>query len=312
MKLWVPEGVEDKYLEGFPSEVDVGFFPKEGAFPPEIDEVEFLVPPFAQKDDVQKALQRMGNLKVIQTLSAGIDWILPIVPEGVTLCNARGVHNIPVAEWTVAAILSVLKRFPDFRDSQKEGVWRDVCTPPVPDDLSGKRVLILGYGSVGRAVEDRLEPFGVEILRIAKHQRHQRPRDEIYSTADLFSLLPEVDIVVVLLPYTTETAGLVNSKFLSHMKDGALLVNASRGKVIDIEALIEALRDHRIYAALDIIDPEPLPEDNPLWGMPNVFITPHIAWSSPKFLERAYAMVQGQVRRYLNHEPLLNVILGDY
>ncbi|AEB11560.1 2-hydroxyacid dehydrogenase [Marinithermus hydrothermalis] len=303
MRLWVPEGTKAKYLEGLPEEVEVGYFPKEGPFPDEIETVEFLVPPFGQRDRVQEALARMPRLRVVQTLSAGVDWILPLVPPGVTLADARGVHDTPVAEWVVGAILAMYKRFPEFRDFQRRSRWE----PLKLADLEGQVVLILGYGSIGEAVEARLKPFGVRVLRVAR-----RPRPGVHPPEMLAALLPEADVVVLLLPLTRETEGMVDARFLARMKPGALLVNAARGRVVRTPALLEALEAGRIRAVLDVTDPEPLPEDHPLWRAPGVYITPHVAGSSPRFLARAYALVREQVCRYLEGRPLRNVVREGY
>ncbi len=303
MRVWVPEGTKAKYLEGLPEGVEVGYFPKEGPFPDEIEAVEFLVPPFGQRDRVREALARMPRLRVVQTLSAGVDWILPLVPQGVTLADARGVHDTPVAEWVVGAILAMYKRFPEFRDFQRRSRWE----PLKLADLEGQVVLILGYGSIGEAVEARLKPFGVRVLRVAR-----RPRPGVHPPEMLAALLPEADVVVVLVPLTPKTEGMVDARFLARMKPGALLVNAARGRVVQTPALLQALEAGRIRAVLDVTDPEPLPEDHPLWRAPGVYLTPHVAGSSPRFLARAYALVRDQVRRYLEGRPLRNVVREGY
>ena len=165
----------------------------------------------------------------------------------------------------------------------------------------------MGYGSIGKAVEERLRAFGVEVLPVA---RHARPG--VYTPQDLPHLLPQADAVVVLLPLTPETRGLVDREFLSWMKPGALLVNAGRGPVVDTEALLEALREGKVRAALDVTDPEPLPSDHPLWQAPGVLITPHVAGLSQGFHRRAARFLAEQVGRYLRGEPLRNVVLEGY
>lgn len=168
-------------------------------------------------------------------------------------------------------------------------------------------MLLLGYGSIGRAVEERLRAFGVEVLPVAR-----RPRPGVYTPQDLPHLLPQADAVVVLLPLTPETRGLVGRDFLSWMKPGALLVNAGRGPVVDTEALLEALREGKVRAALDVTDPEPLPSDHSLWRAPGVLITPHVAGLSQGFHHRAARFLAEQVGRYLRGEPLLNVVREGY
>ncbi|WP_243029043.1 2-hydroxyacid dehydrogenase [Thermus albus] len=281
----LPEGVEVHHLDD-----------------PWPEAVDFFLPPFGQEEVVRQVLERV-EVKVVQTLSAGVDWILPLVPEGVVLCDGSGIHDAPVAEWVGMSLLALLKDLPAFFQAQGEGRW----APKVLPDLEGKRVLLLGYGSIGKAVEERLRPFGVEVLPVAKHAR-----PGVYTPQDLPYLLPQVDAVVVLLPLTPETRGLVDRGFLSRMKPGALLLNAGRGAVVDTEALLEALREGKIRAALDVTDPEPLPPDHPLWQAPGVLITPHVAGLSQGFHRRAARFLADQVGRYLRGEPLRNVVLEGY
>ena len=167
-------------------------------------------------------------------------------------------------------------------------------------------MLILGYGSIGRAVEARLMPFGIKVLRVARH-----PREGVHAVTELAALLPDCDVVVILLPLTAETRGLVDNRFLSAMKPGALLLNPARGAIVDTEALITAVRAGRLRAALDVTDPEPLPEGHPLWSAPGVLITPHVAGAPIRWRARAYRFVGDQLRRYASGEPLRNV-RADY
>nr|WP_279231374.1 2-hydroxyacid dehydrogenase [Thermus altitudinis] len=281
----LPEGVEVRHLdEPWPETAD------------------FFLPPFGQEEVVRQVLERV-EVKVVQTLSAGVDWILPLLPKEVVLCDGSGIHDVPVAEWVGMSLLALLKDLPAFFRAQGEGRW----APRVLPDLEGQRVLLLGYGSIGKAVEERLRPFGVEVLPVAKHAR-----PGVYTPQDLPYLLPQVDAVVVLLPLTPETRGLVDREFLSRMKPGALLVNAGRGPVVDTEALLAALEEGRVRAALDVTDPEPLPPDHPLWRAPGVLITPHVAGLSQGFHRRAARFLADQVGRYLRGEPLRNVVLEGY
>jgi len=261
-----------------------------------------LHPPFGQEEVVRKVLAEV-EVKVVQTLSAGVDWVLPLVPEGVALCDGSGIHDVPVAEWVVMALLALLKDLPGFLEAQKERRW----APKRLLDLEGKAVLLLGYGAIGRAVAERLRPFGVELLPVA---RHARPG--VYTPQDLPHLLPQADAVVLLLPLTPETRGMVDRDFLARMKPGALLVNAGRGALVHTEALLEALEAGRVRAFLDVTEPEPLPEDHPLWRAKGVVLTPHVAGLSEGFHRRAARFLAEQVGRYLRGEPLLNVVREGY
>jgi len=206
---------------------------------------------------------------VIQSLSAGVDWLLPKVPPGVVVCRAVGVHDSPVSEWVVAVILATRRRLLEFWDLQHRGEWnRDIAEAgdgwhhPI-DDLEGATVLVVGLGSIGRAVAARLAPFGAHVIGVARH-----PRDDARSADELPRLLPEADVVVNLLPLTSETERFVNAAFLERMKQGSLFVNAGRGKTVDTDALLAALTSGRIHAALDVTDPEPLPADHPCGTRP--------------------------------------------
>jgi phosphoglycerate dehydrogenase-like enzyme len=241
----------------------------------------------------------MRALRLVQVKSAGVDWIAPHVPDWATLCNARGARDAPVAEWVLAAILACWKRFPRFLRQQDESRWEHA----VPAELRGSRALIVGYGSIGAAVEERLRPFGVEVDRLAR-----RARPGVEPVERLGDLLPAADIVVLLTPATAATTRLFDERMLSGMRKGALLVNAARGTVVDTDALCAALAAGRIRAALDVTDPEPLPPGHPLWGLPGVIVTPHVAGDGDAAERRVYRMVGEQIRRLLAGEPLLNVV----
>lgn len=256
----------------------------------------------------------LPGLQVVQSLNAGIERLLPLVPEGITVCNASGVHDGPVSEWCTAAVIAMERRLPGFLELQREARWdvnaNDSTAVGRPvfdrgDDLEGKRVLILGHGSIGRALEARLQPLGVDVARIAKHRR---PRVDTVDA--LPRLLPAADVVVLLLPLTPETERIADGGFLDRMKSGALLVNAARGRLVDTEALLERLRSGRVRAALDVTDPEPLPDGHPLWSAPGVLITPHIAGAPIRWRARAYRFVGDQLRRYASGKPLRNVRAG--
>ena len=177
------------------------------------------------------------------------------------------------------------------------------------DELAGKRVLIVGAGSIGAAVQARLAPFEVDFTLVA---RTPRPAEGVYGVDELPGLLPEADVVVLLVPLTEQTRGLVDEKFLAAMPDGALLVNAARGPVARTSALVSELASGRLRAALDVTDPEPLPADHPLWELPNVLLTPHVAGSVRGLLPRAYRLVGAQLRRFVTGEPLANRVVDGY
>jgi phosphoglycerate dehydrogenase-like enzyme len=167
--------------------------------------------------------------------------------------------------------------------------------------------MILGYGSIGAAVEERLRAFGVEPIRVAR-----RARDGVHSAEELDALLPRADVVVVLLPLTPATTGLLDRRSLSLLAPGALLVNAARGAIVETPALLELLQGARIRAVLDVTDPEPLPREHALWDAPGVLITPHLAGDTLEADRRAFELVGDQVRRFMRGEPLANVVEDGY
>ena len=317
VRVGVDENIVDELLADFPAEVQLVRLSKTIAEPVDVD---FWILPFYRKD-AQNAAGQLRGLKVAQSVMAGVDWILPWLPKGVTLCDGRGVHDISASEWVLAAIMATMKRVPLYRDLQTKHQWSGFASvtdgflsEPGPsrgqytilaEDLSGKTVLIVGYGSIGSAIEARLNPFGVSVLRIA---RSPRETPKVSSVSELDALIPQADIVVLILPLTPQTRGIFGEKQIRMMKPGALLVNAARGPVVDTQALVLALEEKRIRAALDVTDPEPLPEDHPLWSAPNCLITPHIGGSTPEFIYRAFRFAAQQVRRFAAGEPLENVV----
>jgi phosphoglycerate dehydrogenase-like enzyme len=241
----------------------------------------------------------MAHLRVVQTLSAGVDWLRGRVPSGITVCNARGVYDGPVAEWVVGAILAIQRGLVESRDAQLKKQWR----PFEPEELAGLRVVILGFGSIGAAVADRLRPFRVEVVGVARMRRQG-----VLGLDDLDEVLQSADILIDLLPLSAETAGFVDAHRLALLPPGALLVNAGRGATVDTPALVEALQAGHLRAALDVTDPEPLPSNHPLWRLPNVLVSPHVAGDSPTSLARAYALVGDQIRRFAAGERLENEV----
>jgi phosphoglycerate dehydrogenase-like enzyme len=296
--VWIRDRPQIAELGELPAEVRLGLIDDHGPVPEEALAAEFLVPPY-EAPDLQRSLSQMSQLRVVQAISAGVEWLLPLVPEEVTLCNARGLRDAAVAEWVIAVLLATWKRLPELLEQQVERRWRHRLLP----ELGGSSVLIVGYGSIGSAVEARLSGFGVQIKRVAR-----QPRAGVHSVEDLAELLPWADIVVVVAPQTSDTVGLIDAAAIEHMKHGAVLINAGRGPVVDSEALASALHRGRIRAALDVTEPEPLPPSSPLWSAPGTLITPHLAGDSEEAEQRIYRFIGDQIRRYVGGEPLINVV----
>jgi phosphoglycerate dehydrogenase-like enzyme len=308
VKVWIAHERGRELLGEIPAGVELEVCADPAALPSDPADVEFWVPPFLAGPVVTELAPKFGGLRAVQLLSAGAEAWVGRVPDGVQLCDARGVHDAPVAEWVVGAAVGSRRRFPAFALAQDREDWAFHEFTPTRE-LTGSRVLIVGAGSIGLAVERHLAPFQVTVTRVA---RTARPDDDVHGVEDLPALLPHADVVVLVVPLTDATRGLVDAAFLAAMPDGALLVNAARGPVVDTGALVAELAGGRIWAALDVTDPEPLPAGHPLWKIPNVFITPHIGGTVHGLLPRAYRLAGDQLRRFVAGEPLINQVLGDY
>lgn len=303
MKVWIPHPDGLDLLGELPPEARVEIYPGGDELPSDPDDVEFWVPPFLSDGRHAPLLDRMPKLAVVQLLSAGADFWVGRVPDGVLLCDASGVHTSSTAEWAVTAILSSVRDFPRFARAQTEGRWDYTPT----DELAGKRILVVGAGTIGDGLRRRLEPFDVELVLVAR-----RARPGVHAVEELPHLLPEADVVVLIVPLTPATRGLVDAAFLRRMRDGALLVNAARGPVVRTDDLVAELAAGRLRAALDVTDPEPLPPGHPLWSVPGLLLTPHVAGSVRGLLRRAYGLVADQIGRYAAGEPLTNVVADGY
>jgi phosphoglycerate dehydrogenase-like enzyme len=264
-----------------------------------IDDVEFYVPEYMGPALVLEAMRSMPALRVVQTLTAGFDDVMAHLPDGVTLCNAAGVHDASTAELAVALTIANLRGFAGFVRAQDEGTWLHARH----DALADRRVLVLGAGSVGSAIASRLEPFEVDLTVVAR-----TGRPGVRSIEEISDLLPHADVVILALPYGPATHRLVNREFLAALPDTALLVNVSRGAVVDTDALVAELQRGRLRASLDVTDPEPLPPEHPLWRAPNVLISPHVGGDTSAFLPRAWRLLQSQLNAFAAGEPLANVV----
>jgi phosphoglycerate dehydrogenase-like enzyme len=299
-RVWLTD--QPEAFGGLPDGIEADVWDGGEDLPDSADQVEYVVVPFGVQPAMLERLATLPRLKTIQILSAGADNVLPYIPGSITLVNARGAHTGATAEWTVGVIIAALRNFPRFALAQRDGRWDPTQSEPV----GGKRVLIVGYGDIGAAVERRLAGWDVTVDRVARHAR-----DGIHAIGELTKVLPDADVVVILLPVTDETRQLVNKEFLATMKDGALLVNAARGVIVDTGALLEELVSGRIRAALDVTDPEPLPDGHPLWRAPGLLLTPHVGGAIVESRQRAYRVVSEQLARLAAGQPLLNVI-GDH
>jgi len=296
----LPDMPERAHMGELPANVEVRLVAPDPAPLPDPAAVDLVVPLMRIRKPLLETLAGPpGRLRVIQTLSAGVDWLIGRVPEHVAVHNARGVYDGPLAEWVVGAILAMQRGLVRARDAQARHEWDEI----EPPELAGRRVAILGMGSIGTAIADRLRPFGVELTGVAR-----TARDGARGLDDLDEVLRDAEIVVNILPLTSETRGLLDARRLGLLPDGALLVNAGRGRTVVTDALVEELRAGRLRAALDVHETEPLPADHPLWDLPNVLVSPHMAGDSPDSTRRAFELAGDQVRRFARGEPLINEV----
>jgi phosphoglycerate dehydrogenase-like enzyme len=304
---WVPYAdyaEAERRLGGIPAGLDLDFYRADGdAFPATVDQVAFYVLPYMKGPAVLERSAEMAKLQVVQTLTAGYEEFLPLVPPTATLCNAAGVHDTSTAELAVALTLASGRHLDSFARNQSAGAWR----PILGRALADQRVLIIGYGHIGPAIERRLHGFEVaSITRVARRRRPGPP--EVHPIDDLHRLLPQADVAILIAPHTPETEGMIGARELALLPDGALLVNVARGKLVDTDALVAELSAGRIRAALDVTDPEPLPADHPLWRQPGVLISPHVGGASSAFAPRADRLIAAQLTRFMAGEPLANVV----
>lgn len=265
----------------------------------DLDRIRFFVPPYMGGPEGFAIMAAMPLLEVCQLPTAGYEHAVPFVPEGVTLCNAGGVHDASTAELAVGLILARLRRIDEMARAMPSGIW----IHDRYEALADKRVLIVGFGGVGRAIAARLAPFETEVVAVAR-----TARDGVAAITDLDLLLPTVDVVVLAVPLDDTTRGMVDARFLARMRDGALLVNVSRGSVVDTEALLGEVSSGRLRAALDVTDPEPLPVDHPLWRIPGVLISPHVGGNTSAFAPRMRRLITEQVERWRRGTPVVNII----
>lgn len=272
-----------------------------GDGPPPEGEVELWVPHYATRADVIDRGHELRGLRVVQLQSAGYDGVAERLPDGITLCNATGVHDDATAEHAIGLVLASLRGIPEA--VRGHGHWQPM---PGRRSLADARVLVLGYGSIGRALVERLLPMRTTITAVASRERDDDLVGRVRGINDLPELLPQQDVVVVLVPLTEATRGLLDDDALALLPDSALVVNVARGPVLDTEAVMR--HAGRLRFALDVTDPEPLPDGHPLWSAPDVLVTPHVAGGTTAMLPRIAALVRAQLGRMVAGEALVNVV----
>jgi len=276
--------------------------------PPGAEKATVLVPGFLSGDDVTQLLDELPDLDYVQLLTAGAERWTKILPPNIKLSICRGAHGGSTAEWVIGALLYIYREFGPFAQAQREGTWaHDWVTSGGTDTLQDKRVLIVGAGDLGEQLTRRLVTFDASATLVGRHAR-----DGVHGIDELPDLLGEHDAVVLMVPLTSETTGMVDAEFLARMADGAILVNAARGPVVRTDALLAELNSGRLRAALDVTDPEPLPEGHPLWTAQGLFLTPHVGGSARGSEVRSWRVAAAEIARYAAGEEPKNLVHGEY
>lgn len=303
---WVPwESAEEigRVVGEVPEGVTLLPFTDGSQLPGPVEEVGFLTVPYMQGPACLERAGQMPRLEVVQAQSAGVDNLVGQVPASVTLCNAAGVHDTATSELALALALASLRGLDTFARNHTAGSWSGFWTPGLAD----RRVTILGAGHIARAIEQRLAGFEVaSITRVGRTARTEPV--EVRAVDDLPEILAETDVLFIIIPLTDDTRGLVDARMLAALPDGALVVNVGRGPIVDTDALVAECASGRLRAALDVTDPEPLPDDHPLWGTPGVLVSPHVGGWSAAFTPRRDRLIAAQLRRWIAGEALDNVI----
>ncbi|MET0885713.1 MAG: 2-hydroxyacid dehydrogenase [Mycetocola sp.] len=296
--------VPGKALRKAVGEVDgVEFVQWDMEGPPPVAEIDIAVQPYM--GGTAKLVNLQGaSVRLVQSQSIGYDGVDDALPQGNVFANASTVHETSTAELTLALILGAQRGIPDFVRSAGEGRW----APARHESLADRTVLLLGYGGVGKAIEERLIPFETNIVRVASRARTDE-RGRIHGLDELPALLSEADIVVVGVPLTESTTGLVDEQFLAALHDGALVVNIARGAVADTDAILRHAQSGRLRFALDVTEPEPLPDGHPLFALPNVLISPHVGGASTAMMPRMARLLLTQIERMQRGDEAVNVVL---
>ncbi|WP_433655820.1 2-hydroxyacid dehydrogenase [Nocardia sp. CA-128927] len=266
------------------------------------ERAEVLIPKFLSRADTVD-LTRLPKLRLVQLITAGAEGWISELPDGVRLSTGRGAHGGSSAEWVMAALLHIYRELGGFADAQRAEQWTFHQT----GTLIGKRILVIGAGDLATELVHRLSGFDTTVTLVGT-----RARDGVHGIDELPGLLAEKDVVVLTVPVTRRTVGMVDAAFLAAMDDNAILVNIARGSIVDTNALLAELNSGRLRAALDVTDPEPLPPGHPLWTAPGLLLTPHVGGSSTGSFERGYAVACAEITRFATGEEPKNLVRGEY
>lgn len=270
--------------------------------------IEVVVAPYLRSAGELAAIAGMPSVRLVQLLTAGFDGVLEAVPGQVAVANAVGVHDSSTAELAVTLALAALRGIPEAAAAQRDGAWRPMLFRPA---LADRRVLLIGYGGIGQAIARRLQGFEVAVSAVGSRARPGDGLvDEVQGPDAIAALLPDAEVVILAVPLSTETHHLVDDAFIAALPDGALVVNVSRGPVVDTEAILRAAG--RVRFALDVTDPEPLPAGHPLFAAPSVLITPHVGGPTSAFRPRAVALLRDQLTRVGAGEAPRHLVRGAW
>ena len=274
---------------------------------PPRDDIALVVPPYMGAGRRQLAqLVHCPQLRAVQLVTAGYEHAQPHLPAGVQLANGAGIHDTSTAELAVGLAIASLRGIPEATRAGEQGTWTGLTGRR---SLADRHVLILGYGSIGRAIARRMLPFEVSLTAVASRARAgDELVDTVHGTDELPALLPHHDVVVVVVPLSDATRRMVDADFLRALPDGALLVNVARGGVVDTDALVRECAAGRLTAALDVTDPEPLPDAHPVWGTPGMLVTPHVGGATTAFTPRALDFLRTELAAFGKGEALSHVV----
>jgi len=298
LKVLVPLGLGLERM-ATPANVAAIFYEPGDPWPPEHVDATVVLVGYENAPAIGARFGALPHLRLVQTLNAGYEQWLPLLPEGVMLSNGRGAHGGSSAEWVVAALLAIYRELGVFAERQSEGAWQ----PKDTETLIGKRVVVLGAGDLAVNLAARPTPFETEVTLVGR-----RARPGVHPLSDVDGLLPTADVVVAMLPGDESTHHLIDAEFLAKLRDGAVVVNVGRGGTVDTEALLAELTSGRLRAALDVTDPEPLPRDHPLLELGNLVITPHLGSATRRTRERMGRMAAANLAAGLKGEPLPNAV----
>ncbi|GAA2012436.1 2-hydroxyacid dehydrogenase [Brevibacterium samyangense] len=266
------------------------------------EDIDMVILPYLGGQKTVPMLEDLPNLRAVQTQSTGYDIVAHKVGQ-IAVANASGVHAAATAELAIGLALASLRGIDGASRDMVAHTWNHTRLPGLAD----RKVLLIGVGGIGREITKRILPFEVELTRVGTRARED-DHGTVHGIDELPQLLPGAEVVILITPLTPQTEKLVDAEFLAALPDGALLVNVARGKVVDTDALVAELESGRLRAALDVVDPEPLPADHPLWSAPNTLITPHVGGNTEAFEPRIVKLLAEQIRRIQAGEELLNLV----